>query len=592
MNRQERRRQKILQGQREGQRGGGPHKDGAAQDLFQQAMGVHQQGDVAGALALYKRILENNPKHADTLALAGMACCQTDDLESGIDYLQQSVAVAPHNLDAQFNLGQALEGSERFEEAIPPYQKVAEIEPGNVEVHFHLGTIFHSLEQYDNAAKHLRQVIALMPDHADAHSNLGVALTKLKEFDEAEISLRKALSLKTEDGVTLSNLGIVLKELNRLEESAETHQRAVTLLPDYAEGHGNLGNTLSQQGLLHEAIEQFDRALMLNSDIIEIRSSYCLALLKSGRFKDGWQEYSTRWNWKGFDHPTRPFEHPHWQGEPLKGKTILVWGEQGIGDELMFASMFPDLVEQADTVIVETDPRLVPLFQRSFPTIISVARDNPPDPTLLDMKIDYQVPSGELCRYFRDDISAFPKKAGYINADEQDTARLRKKYQQLGNGAAVIGVSWRSGNEVAGEKRSAGLQLWGPILATSGCFFVNLQYGNVKPFLEEFKKKTDIEIFCDDDVDPLKNMDLFSAQIAATDLVISIDNSTVHSAGSLGVPVWTLLAASPDWRWGQDQDSSYWYPSMKLFRQEKLGEWSSVFDTAETALEKLVNQTN
>jgi tetratricopeptide (TPR) repeat protein len=589
MNRQERRRQKKLQERRGG---GGPLKDDAAQNTFQQAMGVHQQGDVAGALALYRSILDSNPQHADTLALAGMACCQIDDLDGGIDYLQQSVAIAPNNLDAQFNLGQAFEAMERFEDAIKPYLKVAELEPGNVDVHFHLGTVYHSLEQDEEAAQHLRQVIAAMPDHADALSNLGAALKGLDEFDEAEQVLRKALALKKNDGVTLSNLGTVLKELNRLDEASEIHQRAVTLLPDYAEGHGNFGNTLAQQGLLEKAIEHFERALTLNPDIIEIRSNYCFALLKSGRFKKGWQAYSTRWQWKGFDHPTRPFETPHWQGEPLQGKTILVWGEQGIGDELMFASMFSDLVGQADTVIVETDPRLVPLFQRSFPTMTTVARDNPPDPTLLDKKIDFQIPSGELGKYLRADRSDFPKQAGYIKADDHDTKRLRETYKKLGNDAAVIGVSWRSGNEVVGEKRSAALQLWGPILATSGCFFVNLQYGNVKPFLDEFKKETDIEVYCDDDVDPLKNMDLFSAQIAAMDLVISIDNSTVHSAGSLGVPVWTLLAAAPDWRWGQDQDSSYWYPSMKLFRQETLGEWSSVFDATEVALENLVNQAN
>jgi hypothetical protein len=309
-----------------------------------------------------------------------------------------------------------------------------------------------------------------------------------------------------------------------------------------------------------------------------------MALLKDGRFKDGWREYSTRWAWKGFDHPTRPFTQPYWQGESLKGKTILVWGEQGIGDELMFANTIPDLLEQADQVLIECDARLIPLYDRSFPGVTSFARNNPPEPALFKATIDYQIPSGEPCRYLRDDLAAFPGHTGYIKVSDNDTSRLREKYKKLGNNTPVIGVSWRSGNQGDGEKRSAGLELWGPTLATPGCFFVNLQYGNVKPFLDTFKKATEIEVYYDDEVDPLENMDLFAAQIAAMDLVISIDNSTVHTAGSLGVPVWTLLAANPDWRWMQDGDTSYWYPSMKLIRQNTLGSWDAVFETAEAAL--------
>lgn len=589
MNRRERRKQKKLSASRNK---GRPLKDSAAQDLFQQALGIHQQGDSAGALEIYRQILENNPKHPDTLALAGMAACQSGEWESGIEFLKQSVAIQPNNLDAQFNLAQALETAERFEEAIPPYKKVVGAEPDNIDAHFNLGNVFHALERDEEAATHLRRVIAIMPNHADALSNLGVTLKELGEFDEAEDLFRKAISLKPNDGVAHSNLGNILKELNQLDEAAVTHQRALALLPDYAEGHGNYGNTLSQQGKLDDAIKHYEQGLSLRPDLMEIRSNYCMALLKSGRFEDGWREYSTRWDWKGFDHPIRPFDYPHWQGEPLSGKTILVWGEQGIGDELMFASMYADVLESAGKVIVECDPRLVPLFKRSFPEIESFPRNNPAEPSLLNNSIDFQIPSGELCRYLRPNLSTFPGHDGYIKADDADTQRLRKKYKDLGNNDAVIGLSWKSGNQNAGAKRSADLDQWGPILTTDGCFFVNLQYGNVKPYLDAFKEAADIEIYCDDDVDPLINMDLFSAQIAATDLVISIDNSTVHSAGSLGVPVWTLLSAAPDWRWQHEGNDSYWYPSMKLIRQKTLGHWDSVFDAAGTNLKQFIKQLN
>ena len=581
MNRRERRKQKKLQ-----TGGGGP-----AQDLFHQALGIHQQGDAIGALEIYRTIIENTPNNADVMALAGIASCQIGELGEGINYLQRSVAIQSDNPDTQFNLGQALETSGRFEEAVTPYQKVIAIEPGNMDAHFNLSSVFHALARDTEAAEHLRRVISINPDHADAYSNLGTALIELKEFDEAEASFRKALSLKGEDAVVLSNLGSVLQDQNNLDEAIEAHERALALQPDYAAGHGNFGNTLARRGNLKEAIEHFERALSLNPDLIEARSNYCMALLKDGRFEDGWREYSTRWAWKGFDHPTRPFTQPHWAGEPLEGKTILVWGEQGIGDELMFANMFPDLLEQADKVLAECDPRLVPLFERSFPNITAFSRDNPPDPALLDTTIDYQIPSGELGCYLRPNLSAFPQHTGYIKPNEQDVSRLREKYRRLGNGAFNIGISWHSGNPGAGEKRSTGLDLWQPILTTPECFFVNLQYGKVKPILEAFKAETDVTIYYDDEVDPLENMDLFAAQISAMDLVISIDNSTVHTAGAVGAPVWTLLPFAPNWRWLQGHDDSYWYPSMKIIRQENLGAWDSVFEAADTALKQHLKRT-
>ncbi|MEQ8195750.1 MAG: hypothetical protein RIB59_14795, partial [Rhodospirillales bacterium] len=329
----------------------------------------------------------------------------------------------------------------------------------------------------------------------------------------------------------------------------------------------------------------------LKPDLMDVRSNYALALLKHGRFQDGWREYQTRWQWNGFEKSVpRPFEQPRWHGENLDGKSILVWGEQGIGDELMFAGMFPDLIERAKSVSVECDRRLVPVFERSFPGIKAYARDNPPNPVLTDPAIDYQVPCGDLGAYLRPDLSAFPKHSGYIKPESNDAERLREKYRSLGNGAFVVGLSWKSGNQFVGEKRSAEIDLWEPILTCPGCFFVNLQYGKVKPFLDAFERETGIGIHCDDEVDPLTDMDIFLAQLAAVDLTISIDNSTVHAAGALGRPAWTLLAAAPDWRWLQNEETSYWYPSMRLIRQEKLGAWESVFETVGDDLKNLVRQ--
>jgi len=391
----------------------------------------------------------------------------------------------------------------------------------------------------------------------------------------------------------LSNLGNVLKEQNRIEESAEAQRKALALSPDYAEGHSNLGNTLVSQGKLDEAIEHFERALALNPDLIEVRSNYAKALLQSGRFQDGWREYRVRWDWKGYGVIfRRTLKQKRWEGESLDGKSILVWDEQGIGDEIIYANTFPDLLDRAKEVFVECEPRLVPLFERSFPGIQAIARDTPPNATLSHPDIDYQIAAGDLCQFLRPNLESFPKHTGYFKPDPQTVSRLRKRYLELGKNKFVVGINWKSGNSYVTNKNSAELEHWKPVLSCEDCYFVNLQYGDVKPILGSFKDATGIQVYHDDEVDPLENMDLFAAQIAAMDLVISIDNSTAHVAGAIGVPVWTLLFAAPDWWWMHNRDDSYLYPSMKLIRQKKHGDWEPVFATAGVNLRTLIKSTD
>jgi tetratricopeptide (TPR) repeat protein len=558
---------------------------------FQTALAAHQAGDVALALQRYREILKRHPKHADALALAGIATCQSGRLEDGIAYLQAAVKIRPESLDAQYNLAYALQSLRRLEDAAEAYGTVIGIDAGNVDAHFNLGNVLHELGRPHDAGAHYRRAIALKPDHGDAYGNLGNVLRETGALADAEAAIRKAIALQGETGANLSNLGNLLKEQNRLADAAAAHRRALDLQPDYAEGHGNFGNTLLLQGKTAEAIEHYERALALNPNLAEVRYNYTAALLKHGRLRDGWNEYKNRWHWKIFEqNRPRPFEGKRWQGESLKGKSILVWGEQGIGDEIMFAGMFPDLLKRAESVTVECERRLVPIFERSFPGITAYARKDPPDPALLDPAIDFQSAAGDLCAYLRTDISAFPTCAGYIEPDPRAAERLRAKYRALGNGAFVVGISWRSGNRAAGENRSAGLERWAPVLTCPDCFFVNLQYGAVTSVLAAHEAETGIAIHCDDEIDPLENMDLFVAQLAAMDLVVSIDNSTVHAAGALGVPVWTLLSAAPDWRWLQDGDNSYWYPDMRLIRQQDPGDWESVFETAGDDLRKLAHR--
>ncbi|MBT5941860.1 MAG: hypothetical protein HOG95_18175, partial [Rhodospirillaceae bacterium] len=262
-----------------------------------------------------------------------------------------------------------------------------------------------------------------------------------------------------------------------------------------------------------------------------------------------------------------------WQGEDLADKTILVWSEQGVGDEIMFANTLPELVQNAEKVIIECNDRLVPVFERSFDSVTAVARQEPPDSKIENAAADFQIPIGSICKFYRKSVEEFPSdRAGYLTADSDLTAEIKARYAALGDGMKV-GISWRSGNPIVGHQRSIPLEFWDEILSSDGCQFVNLQYGDVDEDLAGVLERTGVQVFKDDAVDPLTSAEEWFAQIQALDHVISVDNSTIQVSGSLGIPTWTLLSEVPEWRFGLKRLDHLWHPSIRVFRQQKKGSW-------------------
>jgi len=306
-----------------------------------------------------------------------------------------------------------------------------------------------------------------------------------------------------------------------------------------------------------------------------------------GDFKTGWQQYQWRWQCDDFPSENRPFPQPYWKGTSLSGKTILVWAEQGIGDEIMFAGMLNDLQQSNTNIMVECEHRLIPLFQRSFPNIQFFGRTNSPDPQLLVPSIDYQISMGSLGQWLRPDVESFRQNNPYyLTACPNKTTEIKSKYQQLANGKRLVGISWKSTHisQRRAKSKSTFLKHWIPVLSQPDCYFINLQYGDTEEELTQLELDAGLKIYQDLEIDPLVNLDDFSAQISALDLVISTSNTTVHMAGALGKDVWTLLPHIPDWRWTLEMEESLWYPKMRLFRQIRIGDWEDVFQRVSYSL--------
>jgi len=435
------------------------------------------------------------------------------------------------------------------------------------------------------ALRSSHRAVALTPGNAGSHVNLGRALRAAGAGDAAVAAFTRALTLAPDCAPALSNLVIVHRERDDLDEAVRTARRAIALLPDSALALTNLGVCL-QYGAADAALACFGRALRIAPGDAEVRRLLGLLQMECGILAEGFANYEWRWSSSGFDQPRRSFPQPRWDGGDLAGRRLLLWGEQGVGDELIYSGMIPDLIEAGVDCALECDPRLVPILQRSFPAVEVVPRTpalNPPD---LSRPAGVHCPLGSIGRWLRPDVSRFPSRASYLVADGTRRRRIRDRYGAEAPGNLLVGVSWRSKNTDFGRNKSLDLLSWAPLLTQPGITFVNLQYGDCREDLEAVRRALGVTVLADAEIDAMRDLDGFAAQVAALDLVISTSNTTVHMAGGLGVPTWVLLPAGQGriWYWFDGRDDSPWYPSLRLFRQRQPGDWRPVVDRLATAL--------
>ena len=598
-----------------------PEKDPNQVDVesdLQRAIGFHQTGKLQQAELICQQILQIHPQHFTALHLLGVIAYQVENFEIAVDLIQQAVKVDPNQSSCFFSLGLTLKKQGRLGEAINAYYKVLEIEPKNADAYNNLGNILGLSGQLEEAVDTYRKALEINPDDIRTYNNLsvvfqkqgklaeaidtyykileidptdvgvcrslGMLLTEQGKLEEAIEAYYKVLEIDSTDARIYNNLGILLKEQGKFKEAIDAYYKALEIFPGYAEAYNNLGNVLQLQGNFEDAAVVYKKALEINSQFSEALKNLGMLLLLTGELERGWEKYEWRWKCHDFPSENRNFPQPLWDGTGLSDKSVLVWTEQGVGDEIMFANMLDTLSWMAAEIITECEERLVPLFQRSFPKIQFVSREQKPNPILLNKDIDYQVPIGSLAQWLRKNESQFPKKGSYLSASSEKVSQLRDKYKGLTDDRFLVGISWKSINHGIEKEKSTILENWTPILSQPDCFFVNLQYGDIKQEIGEYYSSTGILIYTDQEINPLTNLDNFAAQISALDLVISISNTTVHISGALGKKVWTLLPYVPDWRWMLKREDTPWYPTMKLFRQSQMNDWRDVFQRVSLAL--------
>jgi len=560
-------------------------RERVASAQLEDARRMHESGDHAAARAVCEGILSREPAHAGAHSLLGALHGQGGDLERALTHFTAAVGLAPRSEEAHIGLGNTHRLRGAPEAAAESYRRALAINADSPAAHFSLGLVLRQFGDFGAAVEHLRRAFYLSPDFAEAAKECALLQILLGDHEGAMDIARKGLEASPSAAELHAALGLGYQKVHRPELALQCYEQARALGHDSAELLNNLGYVLQELGRVPEALSCYDRAIALQPDFPLARFYRALSRLLTGDYAQGWPDYEMRLISE--DRPHRPDSYSRWTGEPLAGRTILIWSEQGLGDEIMFASCLPEIIGAAGRCVVECNPRLKPLFRRSFPAArVYAARPDRSVPEDVRAEgIDCEIPIGSLALYLRRSLRDFPRHEGYLDADAERSARWRERLSTLGPGVKV-GISWKGGTQLTRSLlRSIPLPEWGPIFNVPGVQFVSLQYGDAAAAVHDLASRHGTRIAHWQEA--IDDYDECAALISSLDLVISVQTAVVHLTGALGKSGWVMVPYCPEWRYGFAGDAMPWYPSVRVFRQPSFGEWEPVIDAVAGELHAL-----
>lgn len=517
-----------------------PGGDLLADKDLQRMHELEVSGDAHTAISLCETLLVSRPDDANIPVQLSRLYRKHGDPQSGIDVLRGFLATHPEEEATTVALAKLLAGEHDNNAAEPYLEAALKLRPDDAELWHELADIRAEKDRIAEAGEMYERAYELKPTFEN----------------KARLVASLIGRCRYEDGLRLCDE--LLRERPEVEEDLIGFRvYALTSLGQHDEALPILDRAVAQRP--YDPMRRYPRAVIH---------------LLNERYDIGWDDYSYRNLATSRDFRMLPF--PEWQGEPLEGKKIIVLAEQGLGDQVMFASCLPDLFAlQPSKVWVEVIDRIAPTLARSFPEceVISTKQDKRLDWVKSLGDVDYFVAIADLPRRFRRSVQAFPAHDGYLRADAARVAHWRATLASLG-ARPKIGVSWRGGMESTRRVlRSTELTALKPLWEAVGADWVCLQYGNVQGDLEAAR---DAGMPIHHWPEPIKNLDEFAALISGLDLIITVCNTTVHYAGALARPTWILAPKVPEWRYGLRTATLPWYPSTTMYRQAELGEWGEL----------------
>jgi len=469
-----------------------------------------------------------------------------------------------------------LHAAGHYEEALAAYDRAVALAGDYAQIHLNRGLTLHALKRFKDALSAYDRAISLKPDFADAFNNCGNSLRELRQHGEALKAYDRAIALQPKFAEAYNNRGNALRSLRRHIEALTAYDRAIALKPDFAQAHYHRGFALQELNRTTEALASFDAALALDPTYADAQWSKAFVHLLMGDFVTGWPLYE--WRWQRFDGiaPQRTFSQPLWRGDfDIQDKTIFIYAEQGLGDTIQFCRYAKLAADRGAKVILEV-PVLLQALMTSLEGVQQLNKQGDPLPPF-----DCHCPLLSMPLAFNTKLSGIPAGIPYLHAPKD---AINHWTSMLGERRSLrVGLAW-AGNPDHRNDRNRSMKLIELLpLNGSGVELFSLQ--------KEMPRAEAVILAA---TPSIKNIGLrfgdftdTAAAIALMDVVITVDTAIAHLAGALGKPVWILLPFAPEWRWLQDRADSPWYPTARLFRQTRMGDWLSVVDTVGKELHNL-----
>ncbi len=551
--------------------------EGLVESLFNFALKMHQMGRLEDAFAAYHEILNIAPEHYESIHLIGVIFIQIQQAQKALPYLTRAIEYNNNFAAAYSNRGRAYEDLEDYNYALDDYKKAVFLEPTNIPFIKNQTNILRKQKNFDEALASINKILSVTPDDVETLNNKGVILFDQKKFDEAILCYQAALSLKSDFHECLSNLGNSLAAKKDFGSAIEKYSEAIALNPNYHIAYVNRGHIYKILQCLPRALNDYQKATSLAPSDPNTHWNEGLCLLTLKNFEDGWSKYEARLDIKDLDiltlgadlPPTLLISH-HLQRGDYCGKRVFLASEQGIGDEIMFFSILPDLLEDAAHVTAQCDARSLMLLKRSFPNVEFIDKFNVEE--IAVDKIDVAIRTGSLGYSYRRDMTSSPGTA-YLKTDPSKVEAWKR---ELPADRPLIGLSWRGGTDRTNrEGRTATLDELRPLLEMEEYRFVSLQHGDVFEEIERFNRTTSnpVQFF---PADRLRDLDELTALIDALDIVVSVQNTNVHLSGALGKTCFAMMPKVPEWRYGLEGTRMDWYKSVELMRPKDYGNFGGM----------------
>jgi tetratricopeptide (TPR) repeat protein len=598
---------------------------------------LEEAGRAEEALASYDRALAIRPAFAEALYCRGNALRALKRHEEALASYERALAMVPGRAEILGNRGNSLHALKRYEEALASYDQALVTMPGVAFLHNNRGNTLRELKRPGEALASLERSLALKPDYVEALINRGNTLQDLRRYEEALASFDRALALKPDDADLYNDRGNTLLKLNRPEEGLTSYDRALRSKPDHDEALRNRGVALleldkledadrqyeqmaalkpgdawpiyglgvvrERQGRMDEAVNCYKQALAVDGGFVDAQHNLAMARLLRQDFEGGWPGYErrlecgeTRELLRKIPATVDQYERlPRWRGpEEVVAGQVGIWSEQGIGDQLLFSTLIPELIEAGVSFVYEVDRRLLGAYERAFPGSRFVALEDPPREAL--RHASKVLLAGSLPGMFRCSRESFVRQPRrLLSALPERVAHYRGQMDALGPGLKVA-LSWRSTRAGRrGREKSFPLMQFAPLLELSRVHFVDVQYGDTRAERQAAEDATGTRLLHFDEVDYFQDLEEVLAILEACDVLITTSNANAHFAGVLGKRVWLLYPEErpPFHYWAHDGNHRcLWYPSVEIVTAPQLADWASLIQHVKERLDRELTRAN